>query len=122
VSEDVTAMFRALGDPTRRVIFEFLCERCCPVAVESTGAVHPIQGATVGEVCCHVTGSDKFSSTISFHLKELRIAGLINADKNGKFMICSVKAEAIEAMAAYINSLPKPDPTRCAPDPEESKS
>jgi ArsR family transcriptional regulator, arsenate/arsenite/antimonite-responsive transcriptional repressor len=110
---DVTAMFKALGDPTRRAIFEFLCERCCPVAVEETGEVHPVLGVTVGEVCCHVTGSDKFSSTVSFHVKELRLAGLINAEKNGKFMICSVRREAVNAMTAYLNGLPKPDPLLC---------
>ncbi|MCE9559947.1 MAG: helix-turn-helix domain-containing protein [Armatimonadetes bacterium] len=110
---DVTAMFKALGDPTRQAIFEFLCERCCPVAVEETGEVHQVQGVTVGEVCCHVTGSDKFSSTVSFHIKELRLAGLINAEKNGKFMICSVRREAVDAMLAYLSALPKSDSSLC---------
>lgn len=107
---DVTAMFRALGDPTRRSIFEFLCARCCPVALEETGEVHPVVGATVGEVCCHVTGSDKFSSKISFHLKELRLAGLIHAEKSGKFMVCSVRRPAITAMQTYLQSLPDTQP------------
>ncbi len=104
---DVTSMFRALGDPTRRAIFEFLCERCCTVALEDSGEVHPVQGATVGEVCCHVTGSDKFSSTVSFHIKELRLAGLINAEKSGKFMLCSVRRESIDQLVIYLASLPK---------------
>lgn len=111
---DVTAMFRALGDPTRRSIFEFLCQKCCPVAVDEAGDVHPILGATVGEVCCHVTGSDRFSSTISFHLKELRLAGLINAEKSGKYMVCSVNRESIRAMAEYLALLPSPA-TTCDP-------
>lgn len=120
---DMTALFRALGDGTRRRIFEFLCERSGPVAVEETGEVHPLQGATVGEVCCHVTGSDKFSSTISFHIKELRLAGLIDADKNGKFMVCSVRRDAIAAMASYLESLPNPRKESCAtPNPEEVRS
>lgn len=112
---DVTAMFRALGDPTRRAIFEFLCDRCCPVALGDAGEVHRMQGATVGEVCCHVTGSEKFSSTISFHIKELRLAGLIAAEKDGKFMICSVRRPALEAMKDYLESLPTPQETTCAP-------
>lgn len=115
VASDVTPMFRALGDSTRRRIFEFLCERCCPVAVEDTGEVHQVRGATVGDVCCHVTGSDKFSSTISFHIKELRLAGLITAEKDGKFMVCSVRREAIAAMSGYLASLPTPDPSLCPP-------
>lgn len=105
---DITALFRALGDPTRRRIFEFLCERCCPVALEDSGEVHPVTGATVGDVCCHVTGSEKFSSTISFHLKELRLAGLITVEKNGKFMVSSVRREAIQAMSDYLAALPSP--------------
>lgn len=113
---DLTAMFRALGDPTRRAIFEFLCTRCCPVAVEEDGAVHPVQGVTVGEVCCHVTGEEKFSSTISFHLKELRLAGLIRAEKQGKFMVCSARAEAIDALTEYLHSLPRPGQTDCLPN------
>ena len=105
---DITPLFRALGDPTRRRIFEFLCGRIFPVAVEETGDVHPFKGATVGDVCCHITGSDKFSSTISFHIKELRLAGLINAEKEGKYMVCSVRREAIDAMREYLNTLPSP--------------
>ncbi len=110
---DVTQAFRALGDPTRRRIFEFLCERCCPVALEDSGEVHPVQGVTVGEVCCHVTGSEKFSSTVSFHIKELRLAGLIEATKSGKFMICSARRDAIEAMADYLRQLAKPTSSVC---------
>lgn len=112
---DVTSMFRALGDPTRRAIFEFLCHRCCPVAIEDTGEVHQIQGATVGEVCCHITGSQKFSSTISFHIKELRLAGLISAEKEGKFMVCSVRRTAIDALKTYFNSLPTLQESECSP-------
>lgn len=115
VAADITQLFRALGDPTRRAIFEFLCERCCPVAVDDTGDVHQVRGATVGDVCCHVTGSEKFSSTISFHLKELRLAGLVNAEKDGKFIICSVRREAIDAMSEYLASLPTPDLSQCEP-------
>lgn len=118
----MTQAFRALGDPTRRRIFEFLCERCCPVALEDTGDVHRVQGVTVGEVCCHVTGSEKFSSTVSFHIKELRLAGLIDATKNGKFMICSVRREAIDAMAHYFQQLPKPDSTECGPTDSKERT
>ena len=95
-------MFKALGDPTRARIFEFLCSKCNPVALDDSGDVRPVQGVTVGDVCCHITGSEQFSSTVSFHIKELRLAGLINAEKNGKFMVCSVKREAIQVMRDYL--------------------
>src|SRR5579871_69357 len=99
---DVLAMFKALGDSTRLRIFEFLCACCCPVALEETGAVRPITGPTVGEVCCHVTGAEQINSTISHHLKELRLAGLITVERRGKNMICGVNREAVAALAVYL--------------------
>jgi ArsR family transcriptional regulator len=99
----IAQMFKALGDPTRLRIFEFLRERCCAVALGEQGDVHPIQGPTVGEVCCHITGLAKISSTISFHLKELRLAGLVSVEKRGKFMVCDVNRSAAAALAAYLH-------------------
>src|SRR5579871_2848656 len=99
---DVAAMFKALGDPTRLQIFEFLRSCCCPVAVEKTGDVRPVIGPTVGEVCCHVTGAEQINSKISHHLKELRLAGLITVERRGKNMICGVNREAVAALTAYL--------------------
>ncbi len=97
-------MFKALGDPTRARIFAFLGSKCNPVALdEESGEVHPVQGCTIGEVCCHITGTDQFSSTISFHLKELRIAGLIRTEKSGKYTICSLNPEAVTAMKSWLD-------------------
>jgi DNA-binding transcriptional ArsR family regulator len=112
-SNGVVAMFKALGDPTRLRIFEFLCSRGGPVALDETGDVRPIQGATVGEVCCQVTGHEKFSSTVSFHLRELRLAGLVCSEKSGKFMVCSVNRNAVAAMAQYLNGLPQGGDQAC---------
>jgi ArsR family transcriptional regulator len=99
---DVAAMFKALGDPTRLHIFEFLRSCCCPVALEETGEVRPVVGPTVGEVCCHVTGAEQINSKISHHLKELRLAGLITVERRGKNMICGVNRDAVAALAAYL--------------------
>ncbi len=95
-------MFKALGDPTRLRIFDFLRGCCCPVAVEETGEVRPVQGPTVGEVCCNVTGADQITSVVSHHIKELRLAGLITVERRGKNMICGVNREAVAALAAYL--------------------
>jgi len=100
---DFAAMFRALGDPTRLRIFAFLRDCCCPVAVEETGGVRPVQGPTVGEVCCQITGAEKINSTISHHLKELRLAGLITVERHGKNMICGINHRAVERLAAYLS-------------------
>jgi ArsR family transcriptional regulator len=96
-------MFRALGDPTRLRIYSFLRSRCCAVALGDEGDVHPLQGPTVGEVCCHITGLDRISSTISHHLRELRLAGLITVERRGKYMVCDVNDDAAEALSAYLN-------------------
>jgi len=101
---DAAAMFKALGDPTRLHIFEFLRSCCCPVAVGETGDVRPVVGPTVGEVCCHVTGADQINSKISHHLKELRLSGLITVERRGKNMICGVNREAVAALAAYLSN------------------
>ena len=103
---DVAAMFKALGDPTRLRIFEFLRTCCCPVAVGETGDVRPVSGPTVGEVCCHVTGAEQINSKISHHLKELRLAGLITVERRGKNMICGVNRSAVAALAHYLGTEP----------------
>jgi ArsR family transcriptional regulator, arsenate/arsenite/antimonite-responsive transcriptional repressor len=104
---EMAQMFKALGDPTRLRIFEFLRARCCAVALGEEGDVHPVSGPTVGEVCCHVTGLDKINSTISHHLKELRLSGLISVEKRGKFMICDVNRDAAARLAAYLEEAAK---------------
>jgi len=100
--KETAVAFKALGDPTRLRIFNFLRSCCCPVALGESGEVRPVNGPTVGEVCCQVTGADKITSTISFHLKELRNAGLITMEKRGKNMICSVDGEAVRNLAATL--------------------
>ncbi len=101
-NDDLPTIFKALGDPTRLRIFEFLRDCCCPVAVEETGDVRPVVGPTVGEVCCQVTGMEKITSSVSFHLKELRQAGLITMERRGKNMICSVNQDTVAKLAAYF--------------------
>ena len=67
-------------------------------------------GLTVGEICCRVTGEDRISSAISFHLKELRLAGLIQMERRGKNMICSINQDALVTLADYFVTAPvEPD-------------
>jgi ArsR family transcriptional regulator len=99
---DFSLVFKALGDPTRLRIFEFLRSCCCPVAVEDSGDVRPVDGPTVGEVCCSVTGADQITSTVSRHLRELKLAGLITIERRGKNMICGVNASVVAALAQYF--------------------
>ena len=100
---DKAAIFKALGDPTRLRIFEFLLTCCGPVAVEEeTGDVRPMEGPTVGEVCCSVTGAEQITSTVSRHLRELKLAGLITIERRGKNMICGVNRDALAELSAFF--------------------
>src|SRR5437016_5506907 len=110
---DVVAMFKALGDPTRLRIFEFLRSCCCPVAVEESGEVRPVVGPTVGEVCCQVTGAAQINAKISHHLKELRLAGLITVERRGKNMICGINHKAVDALADYLGADGAASPSGC---------
>jgi len=109
VSEDLATerarMFKGLGDPTRVRIFDFLRQRCCAVAVGEDGAVHPVQGPSFGEVCCHITGQEKITSTISWHLNEMKDAGLITVEKRGRFMVCDINREAAARLANYLGEV-----------------
>lgn len=97
----LATIFKALGDPTRLRIFEFLRDQCCFIAVEEDGSVRPVRGKTVGEVCCHLLGEEKITSTLSHHLKELRIAGLIDMERQGKHILCRLNPEALQRLDNY---------------------
>ncbi|MEP0766288.1 MAG: helix-turn-helix transcriptional regulator [Fimbriimonadia bacterium] len=96
--------FKALGEPTRLRIFCFLRDVCRPVAMDDSGDVRRVHGQTVGEVCCHVTGEERVSSAVSFHLKELRTSGLIDVTRQGRHLICSVNPEAVRALANFVEA------------------
>ncbi len=115
MTDKLATMFKALGDPTRLRIYTFLCECDAPVAVADTGDVRRVAGPTVGEICCHITGNEQSSSNISFHLKELRNAGLIATEKRGKNVICTADANARAALAAFFASAAEARQECCAP-------
>jgi ArsR family transcriptional regulator, arsenate/arsenite/antimonite-responsive transcriptional repressor len=105
----MAAMFKALSDPTRLRIFELLCSCCDSVAVdvltiEKSGDIHPLRGSTVGEICCRLNGTERITSTMSHHLKELRLAGLITTERSGKNIICRVNQVAFSELLAYLTS------------------
>lgn len=104
----IVAVGHALSDPTRVRILQFLVGCCQPVSVQPDGTVRRFDGATVGEVCCHLTGLEQVSSRISFHLKELREAGLVTVERHGKFAICRPNPETLHAMAEALEALANP--------------
>ncbi len=104
----LAASFKALGDPTRLRIFEYLRQCEGPVSVDESGDARCLAGPTVGEVCCTITGIDRVTSTVSHHLKELRQAGLIQMERRGKQRICSIDPAHVAAIAAYLSTTPEP--------------
>ncbi|MBB6049350.1 ArsR/SmtB family transcription factor [Armatimonas rosea] len=104
--EQLTTAFKALGDPTRLAIFQCLRDCCPTAAIEEDGGIRPTVGPTVGEVCCKITGAEKITSTVSAHLKELRLAGLITMEKRGKFVVCALNPSTVAALAAFLGEKP----------------
>ncbi len=102
------AAFKALSDPTRLRILTFLRDCSRKVAVTDEGDIAPMQGPNVGEVCCHITGVEKATSTISFHLKELRQAGVIKMTKQGKHMICEINQSALLELGGFLSEFTAP--------------
>ena len=100
--QEVARMFKALGDPTRLSIFQFLRSYCCAMVGEG-GDVRAIDGPTISEVCGHVMGEKKVTTSMSFHLKELRNAGLIETEKRGKFVCCCVNRKALQSLSMFLH-------------------
>lgn len=100
--EKRSAQFKALGDPTRLEIFTFLTRCTCATAIDQEGNASCANGTTVGDVCCHVFGNKKVPSTMSFHLKELKAAGLIRTKKQGKFVLCQANLKEARGLSSFL--------------------
>ena len=98
--EALALVFKALGDPTRLRIFQFL--RCCDreVEIDEAGQCRPSGSLSVGEVCCQL---DQSMSTVSHHLKELRLAGLIRTEKRGRWIYCSVNPAGLALVREFLD-------------------
>lgn len=81
----IARWFHALSDETRVRVVELLCG---------------------GELCvCDLQSAlDAAQSRLSFHLKVLREAGLVADRKDGRWVHYSLRPEALEQMAEYLQS------------------
>lgn len=77
--------FAALGDPTRRAIFEHLAD-------------HPM---TVGDLAASLPVS---RPAVSQHLKILKGAGLVLSHREGNKHIHQLDPDGIEALREYLDS------------------
>jgi DNA-binding transcriptional ArsR family regulator len=83
----VADLFKALADPTRRIVLDELCER---------------DGQTLFEICSrlatrHGLGSSR--QAISQHLEVLEAAGLIETRREGRFKFHYVNTRPLEQIA-----------------------
>ena len=82
--ERAAHLFRALADPARLAILKQL--------------------RVGGEMCAcdFVAGCGLAQPTVSHHLKVLREAGLVEADKRGQWVIYRLNAPALEALRVLV--------------------
>ncbi len=92
---DLVMKLKALADPTRLAILEFLME--------------PAQGCCVNDdgVCaCDVENLLGMSQpTVSHHMKILQQAGLVNAEKRGRWMFYEINPAGIDSVVQKVSSL-----------------
>jgi len=84
--KDVVKALAALAQPSRLQMFRAL-------------VVAGTQGATPGQLGEHLAVPN---ATLSFHLKELMGAGLINQERSGRHLIYRVEFDQIHSVLAYL--------------------
>jgi ArsR family transcriptional regulator len=94
-------MMKALSNPNRLKLFLSLASCCKPGKTHSHSDMADITRC-VGEIS---KGLELAPSTISHHLKELRHAGLVQAERKGQMIECSVNAEAIKQLRDFFSML-----------------
>lgn len=83
--DDTVSLLKALADDTRLAIVRMLAAHGEPLCV------------------CHITDSFELSQpTISHHLKLLRQAGLIHAEKRGLWAYYSLSTNKVQALASSL--------------------
>lgn len=88
-AEQLAPMFKALGDPIRLRLLSMI--------------------AATGSECCVCDLTDAFDvtgPTISYHLKILRQAGLVDCERRGTWVYYWIRPEAAHGMARLLAGLP----------------
>ena len=100
--EKFAEMFKALSNPNRLKIFLRLVSCCRPGTVTSINS--KIESEEYSCACVGELGQDLgiVPSTISHHIKELRLAGLIRMERRGQKIECWVDPETIAALKGFF--------------------
>lgn len=96
--ERYARLFRALANPHRLQVYQLLngcCEAGTPCSSEE------VLSCCVGDLNQQL---DIASSTLSHHLRELQQAGLIDMQRRGKQIFCSVNPEAQHQLRQVFNA------------------
>jgi ArsR family transcriptional regulator len=95
-STDIVTICKALGDPTRLKILEMLKSKgrsCCDLIARNEP----------GLCACDIEDAVELSqAAINHHMGLLRRAGLVNAEKRGRWIYYSRNEAAIAALADLI--------------------
>jgi ArsR family transcriptional regulator len=83
-----TAIFKALADPHRFELLQQIAKAGCPLGCSQALSALSISAAT-----------------LSHHIKELELAGLIDIRREGKFAYLTLRPGVLESVAASLRTL-----------------
>lgn len=92
------SIFKALSNPHRLQIFNILTGCCEPGTLCSTDEM---MSCCVGDLDSQLNIA---SSTLSHHLKELNHAGLIEMQRDGKQIVCSINPATLAEVIDLFSS------------------
>ncbi len=95
-AQQIAAGFKALAHPHRLRMFQRLVACCAPGTVFTA---EPAAGACAGELG---TGLTLAPSTVSHHLRELQLAGLVRTARRGRHIDCWIDPDAVSALADVL--------------------
>lgn len=86
-AEDLAQVFKALADPTRVRLLQYLAE------------------SESGTACaCHLPAALGISQpTLSFHMRKLHEAGLVDRDRRGRWVHYTVRPESLERVRGFLD-------------------
>jgi len=98
--ERVARMMAALSNPRRLELFLRIAD-CTALALAAGSDGEPC-GCDCGSLLAAELGIAP--STISHHLKELRSAGLVGVERDGRRLKCWAEADALRELSEFIGS------------------